>query len=169
MFQMADQLLDLLNRQISLYQKLGKLLDEEQQNLIELDLDRLQKITRIKEETAQDITFLIEPVSNKIKELARNLGLKTEPLPLLALLAEALPEPNSGRLRRSSQDLARIKTDIFRHNQDNQNFIEETLGLITDSLTVLTGVSLTEADQYLPTGERAASKSMGPIKLNREV
>ncbi|MBW1709096.1 MAG: flagellar protein FlgN [Deltaproteobacteria bacterium] len=169
MYQADDNLLALLKRQISHYQKLNKLLEAERKNLIKLDLDNLQKITKVKESTIQDIRLLVEPIAAKIKDLAQKQGLETDPIPTLAQLAGTFSEPMSGRLRKSAQDLARIKTDVFRHNQDNHNYIKDALGLIENSLGILTGTKLAEAQRYLPTGQQAVTRPVGSIKLNREI
>jgi len=169
MHQNADNLLDLLQSQIGHYQKLSELLEQEQKNLIELNLDKLQKISKVKEDTVQDIKLLIEPLAGEIKTLAQKLGLETNPLPTLTQLTEYLSGPLSGRLRKSAQDLAAIKTDVFKHNQDNQHFIQETLGLIEGSLGILTGANLGKAKQYLPNGQQAATESSRPVKLSREI
>jgi len=169
MRQTIDSLLNLLKSQVSHYQKLSKLLEQEQKYLIELNLEKLQETTKKKEDTVLDIKILIEPLAIEIKTLAQRLGLNTNPLPTLAQLARHLREPWSGELRKAAQKLARNKTDVLRHNHDNQHFIQDALGLIEGSLKILTGANLEKAHQYLPTGQHAAAKPVAPVKLNREV
>ena len=159
----------LINRQINNYKRLTGLIEDEQKGLLDLDLDLLQETAKAKEEVAEDIRLLVQPLAEQIQEFAHKSGLPADPLPTLARLAEHTLNPFAEFLRKSGQTLTRLKRDISRHNQDNRRFIQEALGLAENSLSILTGVKLDEADQYQQTGLKVRSKSLSPLKLNREV
>lgn len=162
-------LMALINRQIENYRRLAGLIEDEQQNLIDLNLDRLQKTVKAKEQVAEDIKLLVRPLAERIRELALKTDLPTDPLPTLAQLSGVTENPLAEFLRKSWQTLARLKRDISRHNQDNRGFIEEALGFVENSLSILTGVKFYQADRYQQTGLKVQSPSMMPMKLNREI
>ncbi|MBW2624344.1 MAG: flagellar export chaperone FlgN [Deltaproteobacteria bacterium] len=162
-------LMFLINRQIDNYKRLAGLIEDEQKGLMDLDLDLLQETVKAKEEVAGDIRLLVQPLAERIQEFARKSGLPADPLPTLAQLAEHTKNPFAEFFRKSGQTLARLKRDISRHNQDNRSFIQETLGLVENFLSILTGVKLDETDQYQQTGLKVRSQPLNPLKLNREV
>ncbi len=159
----------LINRQIENYRRLAGLIENEQQNLIDLNLDRLWETVKAKEQVAEDIKLLVKPLAEAISELAMETDLPTDPLPTLAQLSGVTKNPLAEFLRKSGQTLARLKRDISRHNQDNRGFIQEALGLVENSFSILTGVKSNQADRYQQTGLKVQSHSMIPMKLNREI
>jgi hypothetical protein len=166
----ADRgLMFLINRQIDNYKRLAGLIEDEQKGLMDLDLDLLQETVKAKEEVAEDIRLLVRPLAERIQEFARRAGLPADPLPSLAQLAEHTENPFAEFFRKSGRALARLKRDISRHNKDNRRFIQEALGLVENSLSILTGVKFDETDQYQRRGLKVRSQPMNPLKLNREV
>ena len=164
-----QELLKLLEAQFGHYQKLSDLIQRERSCLIKLDLDALMEIAKAKETTALKIKLLIEPLAEKIRQVALETGLPAEPLPTLADLAGAVSRPWSDPLREAGQTLARLKNEIARHNEDNGTFIQDALGLVTESLSILTGAAFRDKDPYLSNGHRARSQDAGPTRLSREV
>lgn len=164
-----EEVLSLVDQQIGLYERLAELLDQEQEGLIKLDLDRLQAVSKAKETTALKIKVLVPSVAEAIRGAARVLGRPSEPLCTLAELAESAPEPASGRLSRAGTALARLKGQIARHNQDNHNFVQETLQIVSDSVAILTGAALTPRKGYQRHGLCAPASNVGPRRLSREV
>ncbi len=162
-------LMALINRQIENYRRLAGLIEDEQRNIIDLNLDQLRETVKAKEQVAEDIKFLVKPLAEAIRELARETDLPTDPLPTLAQLSGITENPLAEFLRKSGQTLARLKRDITRHNQDNRGFIKEAIGLAENSLSILTGVKLNQAGRYQQTGLKVQSPSMIPMKLNREI
>jgi len=162
-------LMFLINRQIENYKRLAGLIEDEQKGLMNLDLDLLHETTRAKEGVAEDIRLLVQPLAERIREFARTSGLPADPLPTLAQLAEHTEKPLAEFFRKSGQTLARLKRDISRHNKDNRWFIQEALGLVENSLSILTGVTLNETHQYQQTGLKVRSQPLSPLRLNREV
>ncbi len=162
-------LMTLINRQIENYRRLAGLIEDEQQNLIGLDLDRLQETVKAKTQVAEDIKLLVKPLAEAIRELARETGLPTDPLPVLTQLSEVTENPLAEFLRKSERTLARLKRDISRHNQDNRGFIEDALGLVENSFSILTGTKLNQSARYEQTGLKVQPQSMIPVKLNREI
>jgi hypothetical protein len=164
----VTELLEQLARHFRLYQELAELLAREQENLIHFNLDRLAETARSKGMIVERIRQSVLRVAENIRTVAARLGLAGEPLPTLARLAEALEEPASGRLRRAGQRLARLKNDTFRHNHDNQGYVQEALGLVEDCLSVVKDAVQPASGRYLPTGLVAAGASQA-LKLNRNV
>ncbi len=162
-------LMALLNRQTENYRRLAGLIEDEQQNLIDLNLDRLRETVKAKAQVAEDIKLLVKPLAEAIGELARETDLPTDPLPTLTQLSGVTENPLAEFLRKSGRTLTRLKRDISRHNQDNRGFIEDALGLVENSLSILTGMKPNQADRYQQTGLRVQSQSMIPMKLNREI
>lgn len=164
----VTDLLERIERHLELYEELAQVLVREQENLIHFSLDRLAETSRSKGMIVERIGHSVLQVAETIRTLAARLGLPGEPLPTLAGLAETLDEPASGRLRRAGQRLARLKNDTFRHNQDNQDYIQEALGLVEDYLSVVRDAVQPASGRYLATGLVAAGEPQA-LKLNRNV
>lgn len=164
----VSELLERIERHLELYQELAEILVREQENLIRFNLDRLAETSRSKGTIVERIGQSVARVAESIRTLAAGLGLPGEPLPTLAGLSEALDEPASGRLRRAAQRLARLKNDTFGHNQDNQDYVKEAIGLVEGYLSVVRDAVQPASGRYLPTGMVAAGASQ-PLKLDRNV
>lgn len=164
-----DELFNLLEQYLGLYENLGRLLDRERTALIDLDLDRLQRMTKIKETEVLKVKLLLPALTKAIQGSALVLGLPSEPLPALASLAGAAPEPWSSRLNRTGLTLARLKRNAARNNEANHRFVQEALDMISGSISMLTGAALVPNGGYLSNGQHTNSANCGPMKLSREV
>ncbi|MBU2548527.1 MAG: flagellar protein FlgN [Proteobacteria bacterium] len=165
-----DELMNLLETHLSLYGQLAGLLDREQAALLELDVVGLQKMAKTKETLSLKIRLHLPALTESIRSTARALGLPESPLPVLAQMASAAPEPWANRLNRASLALARLKREVGRHNEINRHFVQESLDMIAGHLSILTGAATKSRESgYQSNGQRTAGPSYGPVKLNREV
>ncbi|MEW5724672.1 MAG: flagellar protein FlgN, partial [Thermodesulfobacteriota bacterium] len=136
-----DELTRLLKKHIGHYEKLAELLSLEQAALMDLDLERLQKVTKAKETMALKIKLLVPALAQAITEAAGLLGVPAEPLPTLAELSQAALEPYRTRFEKAGVALARLKRGVLRHNEDNQVFVREALDMVSGSVAILTGAA----------------------------
>ena len=164
----GEELLILLNRQTALYEKLAAVLRAEQKSLISIDLEKLSRLVRVKEKLVQEIKKLIPPLAQRIQRLALKTDLAPEPLPTLTELAAKLNNPLAARIRQAGQRLVRLKNDTLGHNQDNQRYVQEALGMITDTLAIMTGTAMDQTNRYRANGQ-PVTRTTGPVRLNREV
>ncbi|MFH1137355.1 MAG: flagellar export chaperone FlgN [Pseudomonadota bacterium] len=164
-----EQLQALVLQHIGRYQGLAGILEEEQAALLSLDLDRIQQAAKAKETMVLKIKLLVPPLTQAIQDAALSLGQEPEPLPTLAELAKAAPEPYAKDLERAGLTLARLKRGITRHNDANHAYVREALDLVSGSISILTRAVHPAKGSYLPTGQRARPSGYGPTKLSREV
>lgn len=165
----AEKVLNLVEERIGHYEDLKTLMTGERKPLIDVDLEGLQEMAGKKEKTIKAIQDQTEDMADSIKNLAGLLDCPADPLPHLSQLAEHLGRPIGNRFRTASMNLARIKSEVHRHNLDHQEFVQSALGLINDSIGALTGIRPTVADSYQADGQQVLNKPLQPVKLNREI
>ena len=164
-----QELMKLLGQHLNLYGKLAEILALEQSALLELDLDRLQKITKGKETIALKIKIHVQALSSSIKTAAAALGLPVDPMPTLAELAAAAPKQVSGHLEQAGSRLARLKRQISSHNNANHAFVQESLSLVSGSIAILTGAHTRPRQGYLRNGQEAPAAGHQAIRVSKEV
>lgn len=164
-----DELTKILDRHVGLYEGLAELLNQEQIALIEMDLDRLQEVAKAKEAAVLEIKLSLPGLAECIKKAATALNLPTEPLPTLAELSRAAPQPWFTSLNQAGVALARLKRNTARQNEANHSFVQEALELVTSSIAVLTGVAAIHQENYRSDGQQVPASTFGPTKLSREV
>ncbi|MDY6852521.1 MAG: flagellar protein FlgN, partial [Thermodesulfobacteriota bacterium] len=164
-----NELTKILDRHVGRYEGLAELLNQEQAALIEIDLDRLQEVAKAKETVVLEIKRSLPGLTKCIKEAAAALNLPAEPLPTLADLSKASPQPWFTSLNQTGAALARLKRNTARHNEANHSFVQEALELVTSSIAILTGAAAVHQENYRPDGQQAPASTFGPTKLSREV
>ncbi|MDR2368584.1 MAG: flagellar protein FlgN [Deltaproteobacteria bacterium] len=165
-----QNLADQLDIHLDRYQKLIDFLNQERHCLLGLDLDGLLKISQSKEAVAIGIRESIERLTESVTQAGLMLGLPEGQTPTLAEVAAHCPKPFDNRINDGAIKLARLKNVIAMENDANRNFIEYSLGLINESLNVLTGADQVKADGYRKDGRKDTSlKKALPAKLSKEV
>ena len=166
---LLEHLTKIMAQHIGGYDRLAQLLLQEQAALIEHDLERIQKVSKAKETLALKIKLLLPAVSQAIQDTARALGLSSDPLPTMAELAAAAPDPWAGRLRLAGLRLARLKQSVTMQNQANHAYVQEALDLISGSIAILTGAALAPKAGYMRNGQTTEAAGHRPVRLSREV
>ncbi len=164
-----NELVSLLDNQLASYQSLIDLLNEEKAALLNLDLEKVQETAKTKENAVLKIRLLLPALTESIKETGIILGLPEDPLPTLAELSAAAPQPWSARIRQAGLALARLKRAVARHNEANKSFVQESLQMTSDSIAILTGAVFRQQGGYKSNGQKSASGDYGPTRLSREV
>ncbi|MDR0620343.1 MAG: flagellar protein FlgN [Deltaproteobacteria bacterium] len=167
---LIQTLADQLDVHLERYQELIDFLNEERHCLLGLDLDGLLKISQSKESVAIGIKDSIEKLTENVSQAGLMLGLPDDRTPTLAEVAALCPKPFDNRINDGAIKLARLKNVISMENEANRHFIEYSLGLINDSLNVLTGADQIKADGYRKDGrkDKGVKKAL-PTKLSKEV
>ena len=166
---LLEHLIKLMAQHIGGYDRLAQLLLQEQSALIEHDIERIQKISKAKETLALKIKLLLPAVSQAIQDVARALQLPVDPLPTMAELAAAAPEPWAGKLSLAGLKLARLQQSVTMQNQANHAYVQEALDMISGSIAILTGAALAPKSGYLRNGQTAEASGHRPVRLSREV
>ncbi|MDR2302471.1 MAG: flagellar protein FlgN [Deltaproteobacteria bacterium] len=165
-----ENLANQLDIHLERYQKLIDFLNDERHCLLGLDLDGLLRISQHKERVATGITESIRQLTEYVDQASLMLGLPEDQTPTLAEVAALCPKPYDNRLNDGAIKLARLKNVISMENEANRHFIDYSLGLINESLNVLTGADQIKADGYQKDGKKDKSvKKALPTKLSKEV
>lgn len=162
-------LCDFLDGHLERYQRLVDFVAEEKKYLLDLDLEGLFAASKEKEALAVDIQTNIGELVEAINETALMLGLPLSPQPLLVDLVRHLPPPFDNRVNDGSIRLERLKNTILRENEANRRFIEETLRLVNESVSILTGANQLKSEGYQKDGRQGERKLLLPVKLSRAV
>ncbi len=165
----VQNLCELLDGHLERYQRLVDFVAEEKKYLLDLDLEALFAASKEKETLAMDIQANIGELVAAIGDTALMLGLPVSPQPLLADLVRHLPKPFDNRVNDGSIRLERLKNTILRENEANRRFIEETLKLVNESVSILTGANQLKSEGYQKDGRQGEQKLLLPVKLSRAV
>lgn len=162
-------LIELAGAHVALYTQLDQTLRQEQALLLAADMDHLPQAAAAKQDLARRIFEHAPRLAQAMARAAQELGLEPEPLPALAQLAARAPEPQCGGLRRLAQRLNQLKKDVAVNALDNQQYIQDSLDLISSSIRILTGSGRTGRNTYTPRGRAPHHDSVRPVRLSREV
>jgi hypothetical protein len=154
---------------VGLYQGLSDLLDEEHQALLARDLKTAQKLGRTKLVHTQKIETEAALLADSICRAARRVGMDADPPPALAELARRAPKPARPRLARAGWKLARLKREVAAKNETSRTFVNESLRILSGSLSILTGAVALEKPGYSQPGIKKRRPETKPVRLNREV
>ncbi|MDR1167141.1 MAG: flagellar export chaperone FlgN [Deltaproteobacteria bacterium] len=159
-----------LGDHLARYRELIAFLDQEKAYLLSLDLDGLLHVSRAKEKLARNIIAKSEAFKESLASVALMLGLPLEPLPTLSEVGALCPPPFGARVADGAMTLARLKNQILRENSQAQAFVEESLGLVAESLNILSGANQIQGDGYKSDGkkEKGVKKAL-PSKLSRDI
>ncbi|MDR2200119.1 MAG: flagellar protein FlgN [Deltaproteobacteria bacterium] len=158
-----------LNSHLERYRELIDFLEKEKRYLINMDLDGLLRLSRLKEELAKKIMAGEPSFRDSLSMAGAMLGLKSEK-PTLAEVAKGCPLPFSNRLADGAITLAGLKNRILRENEQAKRFVEESLDLVTESINILSGANQLKGESYASDGkkEKGVKKAL-PAKLSRDV
>jgi hypothetical protein len=159
-----------LDGHLGRYTELIDFLEQEKRYLLNLDLDGLLVLSRAKEELARRIIRGSEGFKEHLSMAASMLGFDAGSNPTLAEVAGRCPLPFSNRLADGAMTLSRLKNQILRENEQARRYTEESLGLVTDSINILSGANQLKGDSYGNDGkkDKGVKKSL-PSKLSRDV
>jgi flagellar biosynthesis/type III secretory pathway chaperone len=128
-----------LSELIEAHEEMGRLLDEERQALVHLELDKINACARAKAELAQRIQQSETQRQASADALAATLSLTPDPSTggpsvRLGQIIDALPEPRRGTLPEMRERLREIIEAVTRDQSRNQTLTQRFLGLLNGSM-----------------------------------
>ncbi len=156
---------ELLEKEVGFYQELLRLLDKEHECLHSLSIEDLCTVSKAKETEILKIKVIEENLKDITSGLFKNRGYVLEDTTMTAL-TEVADRKQIGILKHYLAILTALKEDIRERNGNNKRFIEETLEVIEDSLSILMPPS--HAPFYTPQGKHARCSCNASV-LSREV
>ena len=155
---------ELLNMQTSHCRGFLRILEEEKQALVDMDMPRLISITAKKEYQLGRLTGLDKMVREKVAEIGKTPGQgKIEKLSSLYAL---LDENDGATLQRHIRTLAGLREEIRDRNIINRKFTMDTLNYIENGISLITGG--VEVDKRYHAGG-VSRLGAGPALISREV
>jgi flagellar biosynthesis/type III secretory pathway chaperone len=156
---------ELLEKEVFFYQELLRLLDKEHECLHSLSIEYLCAVSKAKETEILKIKVIEENLKDITAGLFKNHGYVVEDTTITALMQVA-DRKQAGILKHYLSILTALKEDIRERNGNNKRFIEETLEVIEDSLSIL--MPPRSAPFYTPQGKNARCSCNANV-LSREV
>jgi hypothetical protein len=159
-----------LQGHLARYGELIEYLDREKRYLLDMNLDALLAVSKAKEDLARGIIAGAEGLHASLATAGAMLGLKEGAPPTLSEVAALCPRPFANRLADGAMALASLKNRILRENEQAKRFVEESLGLVNESLDILSGASQLRGDGYGQDGKKGKAGGKGlPSKLSKEI
>jgi hypothetical protein len=162
MMERADQnkLESFFHKQLLLYRSLLDCLKEERDHLVQLDLDGLWDVSRVKEELCARIKAVRQQIQATVC-----VGNGRPPL-ALAEVIKALPTENRDPIRRLSGEVGLLKREVEAYRKGNKDFIDDSLKFIDDLIATVTGGAST---RNVYDHRCRMRKAGGQMLLRREV
>ena len=161
---MEDEVIRLVEKlffkKIMLYNDLLHYLKEERESLISIDLDKLWRISKEKEETCADIELtrqeIISAVSSKEDQKSFNLN----------RIMEFIPGRFKAKFQKLYLRILKIKGEIEVLRIQNMTFIDDSLNFMDEIISIITG----EAESRIIYNDKCRFSKSGPnLFLNREI
>jgi hypothetical protein len=150
----------LLHEKIMLYNDLLHCFKEERESLIAIDLDKLWRISKEKEEICAKISGLRREIVSQCKpgegQGAFNLN------EILALI----PDDKRAPFQKLHLTLVKLRIEIEVVRKENTLFVDDSLRFLDEMISIITGET---GSQVMYDGRCHLSKSGAKILLNREV
>ncbi|MGD2029238.1 MAG: flagellar export chaperone FlgN [Desulfobacterales bacterium] len=150
----------LFYKKIMLYNDLLHYLKEERESLISIDMDRLWKISKKKEQTCADIEStrqeIISAMSSKDDQKSFNLS----------RIMKFIPEEFKAEFQKLYLRILKIKGEIEVLRIQNMTFIDDSLTFMDEIILIITG----KAESRMIYNDKCRFSKSGPnLFLNREI
>jgi len=161
---MEDDVIRLIEKlffkKIMLYNDLLHYLKEERESLISINLDKLWRISKKKEEACADIEStkkgIISALSLKEDQKTFNLN----------RIMEFIPEKSKTEFQNLYLRILKIKGEIEVLRIQNMTFIDDSLNFMDEMISIITG----EAESRIIYNDKCRFRKSGPnLFLSREV
>ena len=152
-------LIDVLKKELTIYQELKDFIAGEKKILIKPSLDQLNESNAHKENIILKARMLEEARTNILKKIARNLGLKEAEIKLTTLIVYAAVEQRR-ELEEISREIASVAGEIRRANEMNKDLLDPSLSNVKASLDFICSLT-SQGPVYLPSGKIRSLQSNG--------
>ena len=144
---LLNELLSLLEGEISLYGSLLLALQKEKRAVVESNLEELNETNREKESLFLKIRILEEQRITILENLAENLGQSAKNL-TLTKLSQLVEEPQSIQLADCHSRFLSLAQSIQEVNLSNKALLNHSLDLVRSSLTLLSDLMVSNPVYY---------------------
>ncbi|MBW2411194.1 MAG: flagellar protein FlgN [Deltaproteobacteria bacterium] len=158
---LLNELSGLLHQETELYGALLALMDNEKQAVIATNSEKLNEITKAKENLLLKLRILDEQRSHLLRKLADVLGQPENALSLKNL-SNMVEAPHASRLRRSRTKLLSLITEVQAANSQNRALFTHSLELVRGSMNLLNNL-MTSNPVYFRTGDLQQHHQTGNI------
>jgi flagellar biosynthesis/type III secretory pathway chaperone len=134
--EMIEQLLDILSREIELYQALSTVMNKEKDAAIQSELIALNEAEIMKENILVALGLLEGERRNLVTSLADTLGFPARSMNLTQI-SQLVGEPFADRLKQAKFDLSTLIESVQAANQRNKQLFEHSRELIRGSFNLL--------------------------------
>ena len=149
----------LFYQKIMLYHDLLHCFEREKEALINIDLDKLWKISKEKEELCSKIQSLrLEIIS------ATSKGIDQKSFNINQIL-DLIPRENRAKFQKLNRTLIKLKSEIEVIRKENMIFMDDSLQLLDEMISIITGENRA---RLIYTDKCRYSKSGNSIVLSRE-
>jgi hypothetical protein len=156
----VDKIEKLFYKKIMLYNDLLYCFEEERKSLISIDLNKLWKLSKEKDEICDQIKSIRQEMSVAVK-------LENKPNAFnLSLIIDLIPGKYADKFKKLYLRILKLKGEIEILRKQNILYIEDSLEFMDEMISILTGEN---KSRYIY-NDRCHIKPSGPrLFLNREV
>lgn len=154
-----------MQEQLAVFEELHKLLQEEQQAIVNLDTGRMDRLNREKEPVMARQFRAADALRDAIAGMARQAGVP--PVKTVSELLHKLPKEASYELAPVQKVVQEAGAAVHQLAQYNRGLLEQFLGTVNDSLGYLLRV-LNTSNQYGASGTYIQRTQAGAVMVNRE-
>jgi flagellar biosynthesis/type III secretory pathway chaperone len=134
---LIDKLIDVLNKETSVYEGILKLSRQKTDVIISGKVSELEGITRAEQSVIMTLGKLEEERENLVEQIASQLDMKASDVKLSNLI-KMLPKERAEKLKKCHDTLPKVFSDIQDANGVNSKLIRNSLDYIDFSINVLT-------------------------------
>jgi flagellar biosynthesis/type III secretory pathway chaperone len=146
-----SSLIDVLKRELIIFQELKNVIGAEKKILIKPSLDELNHSNAVKENIILKARMLEETRLNIFKKIARLLDINDSGIKLKRL-AEYVGAAQGEEIKQLANELFLMSADINTLNEANKNLMDVSLGCIQNSLDFITSM-ISSQTVYMGTGQ----------------
>lgn len=139
---LTEKLIEILNREISVYENIHKLSKEKTDVIIAGKVSELEGITRLEQSIILKLGKLEEEREELVEQLAAQMKIQSADVTLEGLI-KLLPREQAGKLKACRDALTEILSNIRDANVLNSKLIKNSLDYIDFSINVLTNAGST--------------------------
>ena len=148
----VNQLIDIINQEISSLEHFLVLLSDEQDFLVNHEVNALEKSVRDQEEAISQAEKLERTRIKLTNAIAEKLSLDTNRITLSKLI-QLLEESYSTKLMELQKDLLDLYKKVERQRRKNEFLIKQSMGYIDKSMQILLGTGMVDFT-YLKSGKK---------------
>ena len=148
---LLDNLLNLLEEETNIFRSIFDILEEETAALLTSNLNELNEVLKKKENEVLKIRLLEAKREKIVQSIANIAGCPAKGL-TLSKLAGMVTQSYSDAIFKISDKLEQFTHSIRLLNQKNKKLVEQSLGLVRDSLSILDNL-LSPVPVYHHTGK----------------